>query len=280
MQSVLIFMVICAAVFWIVKSCNYIAEYENYEVFFFETGILFLFAGMIMDCLQILLGTSIHLRYIQPLCSLGYLGCVYLILAGRLLDDPLENKPEIIFVTAYPQYSLNAWQLDASGYILKPYDEEQICHALERAICVHKNQKLIGHKNIQIFCFPGFDVFVNHSPINFKHEKSKELLALLTYYRGGWVNIDKMTFELFEEMEEKTAKNYIRTILFRLKQILQQEKIDYILESGYGKARVIPDTFYCDFYEYLNGKTELYHGEFMGEYTWAQNMGAHMWHKN
>lgn len=78
MQSVLIFMVICAAVFWIVKSCNYIAEYENYEVFFFETGILFLFAGMIMDCLQILLGTSIHLRYIQPLCSLGYLGCVYL----------------------------------------------------------------------------------------------------------------------------------------------------------------------------------------------------------
>ena len=201
-------------------------------------------------------------------------------LAGRLLDNPLENKPEIIFVTAYPQYSLNAWQLDASGYILKPYDEEQICHALERAICVHKNQKLIGHKNIQIFCFPGFDVFVNHSPINFKHEKSKELLALLTYYRGGWVNIDKMTFELFEEMEEKTAKNYIRTILFRLKQILQQEKIDYILESGYGKARVIPDTFYCDFYEYLNGKTELYHGEFMGEYTWAQNMGAHMWHKN
>jgi two-component system, LytTR family, response regulator len=40
--------------------------------------------------------------------------------------------PLIVFVTAYDAHALAAFDLNAVDYILKPYDEERFCRALER----------------------------------------------------------------------------------------------------------------------------------------------------
>lgn len=48
----------------------------------------------------------------------------------------LQNDlvPMVIFTTAYEQYALNAFDVHAVDYILKPIDEERITRAVERAI--------------------------------------------------------------------------------------------------------------------------------------------------
>lgn len=43
--------------------------------------------------------------------------------------DPMIN---IIFVTAYSDYSLDAWKTQASGFLLKPLDAEEVRHALTK----------------------------------------------------------------------------------------------------------------------------------------------------
>lgn len=53
-------------------------------------------------------------------------------LAQRLLD--LNLQADIVFATAYDEFALKAFELDAVDYILKPYDERRILQTVERAI--------------------------------------------------------------------------------------------------------------------------------------------------
>jgi two-component system LytT family response regulator len=44
-----------------------------------------------------------------------------------------ENMPVLIFVTAYDQYAVQAFETHALDYLLKPFDEERFQKALQRA---------------------------------------------------------------------------------------------------------------------------------------------------
>jgi len=45
---------------------------------------------------------------------------------------PQEELPQIVFVTAYDQYAVQAFEINAVDYVLKPIEEERLALALER----------------------------------------------------------------------------------------------------------------------------------------------------
>lgn len=51
----------------------------------------------------------------------------------EVLSKSIQPLPFIIFVTAYDQYALKAFDMHAVDYLLKPYDDERFTHALEYA---------------------------------------------------------------------------------------------------------------------------------------------------
>src|SRR5262245_56235421 len=46
---------------------------------------------------------------------------------------PRDRMPVVIFVTAHDEYALNAFDLHAADYLLKPYSDSRFDQALERA---------------------------------------------------------------------------------------------------------------------------------------------------
>ena len=54
-------------------------------------------------------------------------------LNGFEVLDLLEDKPSVIFVTAYEQYALKAFEIHAVDYLLKPFSQERFNEALEHA---------------------------------------------------------------------------------------------------------------------------------------------------
>jgi len=44
-----------------------------------------------------------------------------------------EQMPPVIFVTAYDEYAVKAFELNAVDYLLKPFDEERLRHSIQRA---------------------------------------------------------------------------------------------------------------------------------------------------
>lgn len=55
-------------------------------------------------------------------------------LSGFEMLEVLEEKPEIIFTTAYDQYAIRAFELNAVDYLLKPFHRERLEEALNKAI--------------------------------------------------------------------------------------------------------------------------------------------------
>ena len=195
-------------------------------------------------------------------------------LAQRLIDQ-CDELPAITYVTAFPEFSLKAWDVDAIGYILKPYDDEQIGHALSKMEKYTSGQTCVKDRPF-IRCFPEFDVFVQGTPVFFSSKRAKELLALLVHHKGGWVPLDKIIYLLLEDCAEDAAKSHIRMLLSRLRQSLSKYQIADILESNYGKMRVIPEKFDCDYYQDLDGRQELFKGEYMGAYVWAEEERSYL----
>jgi DNA-binding LytR/AlgR family response regulator len=46
----------------------------------------------------------------------------------------VPHRPAVIFVTAYPDFAVEAFDLDAVDYILKPFDEARLARALQRLL--------------------------------------------------------------------------------------------------------------------------------------------------
>ena len=52
---------------------------------------------------------------------------------GFELLEVLDHKPEIIFTTAFDQYAIRAFEMNAVDYLLKPFSRERLINALEKA---------------------------------------------------------------------------------------------------------------------------------------------------
>ncbi|MCO5933977.1 LytTR family DNA-binding domain-containing protein [Mucilaginibacter sp. RB4R14] len=53
---------------------------------------------------------------------------------ARVLDSRGPNKPRIIFTTAYNQFALEGYKVDALDYLLKPFNYEEFLHAANKAL--------------------------------------------------------------------------------------------------------------------------------------------------
>jgi two-component system LytT family response regulator len=62
-------------------------------------------------------------------------------LTGIELVEVLTEKPEIIFTTAYDQYAIRAFELNAVDYLLKPFPKRRFLDAVEKAINKIKSGK-------------------------------------------------------------------------------------------------------------------------------------------
>jgi two-component system LytT family response regulator len=56
-----------------------------------------------------------------------------------------NNEMEIIFVTAYTEYALEAFKYSATGYIVKPIGDKELSIAVDKAIERIKNKKIARH---------------------------------------------------------------------------------------------------------------------------------------
>lgn len=55
-------------------------------------------------------------------------------LTGIELLEVLTEKPEIIFTTAYDQFAIKAFELNAVDYLLKPFPKRRFLNAVEKAV--------------------------------------------------------------------------------------------------------------------------------------------------
>ncbi len=61
-------------------------------------------------------------------------------LTGFEMLELIDHYPYIIFTTAYDQYAIKAFELNAVDYLLKPFSRERFGAAVNKAIKIHENK--------------------------------------------------------------------------------------------------------------------------------------------
>lgn len=187
-------------------------------------------------------------------------------LAGQF--KKINVKANLIFVTGYSEYSMDAFSLDASGYLLKPATVKQIKHALENLrypIASGTGSKLTAQ------CFGNFEIFFNGEPLRFKYSKSKEVVAFLIDRKGAVCRNDEIIVNLWEDDEDHAA--YFRSLVKDIHDTFDEVGCEDALIKQWGGVAISKDKIRCDYFDYLDGKLvgmNAFQGEYMNQYSWAE----------
>lgn len=185
---------------------------------------------------------------------------------GLKLAEQLKTynkRVNIIFCTGYSEYSLEAHDLYCSAYLMKPVTDEKIRKALENL----RYPPTKGSEGIRVSCFGNFEVYKDGIPIKFKHHKTKELFAYLIDRHGATVSTKDMVIALYEGNDKDS---YVRNLRADLNNTLEAMGLSNVLVRSGGNIGVNVNEIDCDYYEYLNGHKELFHGEYMTQYSFAE----------
>ena len=103
-------------------------------------------------------------------------------LTGLQFIGSLENKPLVIFITAYKQYALESYDLSVVDYLLKPVPLERFIKACNRAKELHE-LKAIKQHNTALSSVEYFFLNIDYSQVKVMFEDIVWIEGLRDYIR-------------------------------------------------------------------------------------------------
>lgn len=181
----------------------------------------------------------------------------------------LRPEMNIIFLTGYSEYALEAFEIHASGYIMKPVGRERLLSEIQYALSHESAAK--PHAHIEAHTFGEFDLMVDGVPVHFSRARAKELLAYLIDRHGASVSRANAFATLYEERQyDHSMQKQLDVIIRSLRDTLRKYGIEDIFELNKGYLRICPEKINCDMYRFMSGDVEAinsYRGEYMSSYS-------------
>lgn len=169
---------------------------------------------------------------------------------GLQLSEQIQNLKqniEIIFVTAFNQYAVEAFELQAMDYIMKPMTEERLGKTIRRLLKANKKEARPGKPFIQ--CLGEFEVFLNGGALTWKNSKAKELLAFLIHKKGVPIGWEKIADAVWPDYNTEKAQTNFHATTYLLRKRLAEAGLPQIFESVRGNYRIATGQVDCDVYQ-------------------------------
>lgn len=207
-------------------------------------------------------------------CEVAFLDIDMTDMSGIVLAKNLKQvnpKINIIFVTAYKKYAIEALSLQSSGYVMKPATKEKVEHELEN---LRHPVSMLGKHKVWIQCFGKFEIFSGGEPIKFTYSKTKELLAFLVDRKGAFCSNGEIIAALWEDDGDSVKKSsYLRDLKADLLTTFTQYGVEEAICKQRGMMAVLLDRIACDYYNWMQGDIgaiNAYRGEYMSQYSWGE----------
>jgi len=133
---------------------------------------------------------------------------------------------DVVFVTAFNKYAVEAFELNALDYLLKPVSEERMAKAIRRLLA--RRGATIERRRAgdfrRILCFGRFEVAdSDFKPLslNWRTVKCRELFAYLVLYRGIPLTKDRIIESLWPDLPMERTDSIFHTTLYYLRRVLQ-----------------------------------------------------------
>lgn len=140
----------------------------------------------------------------------------------------------------------------------------------KRQISFLKKQR----QTLVVKTFGNFTLMYENKVVKFTRTKSEELIGYLIYKNGSSVKTKELVSVLYGDNADsvKSAANF-RNLVVDVKHTLGELEIQNFFIAEYNNFRINPEVVKCDYYDFLAGEPSAikrYAGEFMSQYSWAE----------
>lgn len=137
----------------------------------------------------------------------------------------INPETDIIFTTAYDYFAVDAFEINAADFLVKPIIKARFDKCVDRLL--RKNVREHPNKRLYINCFGKFRIYLqNEEPIKWRTEKSKELAALLIYNNGRELTRDEIIEHLWPDTDIERAIRYLHNSIYYIRKSLESYSID------------------------------------------------------
>jgi len=187
----------------------------------------------------------------------------------------IAPQTNIVFVTSYSQYAIDAMELHPSGYVMKPATKEKVERELENLRYPVQKE---SDKRVQVQTFGNFEVFAEGKPLKFVSARSKELFAYLIDRRGTSATPVEIAAVLWEDKPyDKSLRNQIQAAISEMMKTFKEYDLADIINKSWNQISVDRTKIVCDYYDMLDmipSAVNAYCGEYMANYSWAEMTAA------
>jgi len=200
-------------------------------------------------------------------------------MTGLELAKYLPDHTQVVFTTAHQQYAVEAFEVHATHYLLKPITEQMIHDLIPRVL--QRYEVIRETDDIQLCRIELFDHFSvrtqNGELVKWPTQKTEELFAYLLYHRNQVVNKWLIAETLYPDIDEpQRALHNVYNLVYRLKKTLAEQQLDIAIQTiNNGYSLHVGDGCACDYYDWLNASTKPFSKEEMQarlfvdkDYTW------------
>lgn len=207
-----------------------------------------------------------------------------------------KKDVRIVFVTAYRDYAVQAFEINSLDYLLKPISKSRLETTINRIQELFQIETTVSKQvqqiepSLSIHCLGGFTVFHNKNIVHWRTVKTKELFAFLLSNLNSYIPRDTIIDALWAATEYKKARVQLHTTVSYLRTTLSSLGYYNVLQYANGCYILQLENFHCDVLELeqlLKNKEELgeldvekaelfiqnYHGEYMAtlDYSWIHS---------
>ncbi len=199
----------------------------------------------------------------------------------------------VAFMTAHKEYALEAFEVHAIDYIVKPISQARLENSIQRAkqrfiTSFYYRENLTAPK-LSVYCLGGMEVICKGvGTVQFGSSKSIELLAYLLMKNNRYVSKWSIMEDVFRGMPPQNAETYLNTTVYKLRKALEPCGMKSAIKSADESYKIDIEEIYVDFLDFESRicvfsefnnsnleealKTEkLFEGELFGEkdYYWS-----------
>ncbi|WP_187274302.1 response regulator [Paenibacillus sp. N3.4] len=213
---------------------------------------------------------------------------------AELLQKACPNL-DIVFVTAYDEYALQAFELNAVDYVMKPIKRERLQATVQR---LAKRREYINpvnmiHNAVFVRCLQTFNISLSDEKmgsVKWRTAKAQEVFAYLIHHRGQLVRKSVLHELLWPNFDEKKATTHLYTTIYQIRQCLKKEGLEIPILSMEDAYMIEANAVSVDADEWERNMTRLspidmdnlfehqrvldaYRGDYLGDhdYLWAEN---------
>lgn len=145
--------------------------------------------------------------------------------------ESVYPRLNVIFVTGHPEYALDALKVHCSGFIEKPFDEDDVKDALAHLRYPIEEKP---ETPLRVRCTDHFAVFLNDVQFTFKRKLTMELFAYLVYKNGAMCTNGELIGILWEGDSEKAS--FLRQLIKDMRDCFENAGIDDIIVRRHGSV--------------------------------------------